>query len=408
MQFDILDPQLYATDPYPVYEWLRANAPVYRDDKNQLWIASKYDDVAYISKNPKIFCSRFGVTPDADLQIGMVTMDDPRHTQLRSLVSRGFTPRMVSQVVPRIREVTAACLDAVAERGECDFVRDLAVPVPMLVIADMIGIRQHDRDKFWNWSDTMIRAAGQQNNLEILEKASGAFLEYVTYLQDVFEERRRHPQDDLISVLLAAQDEGHLAADENDLSADELLQFLTLLMVAGNETTRNAMSGGMLAFCEFPDQWARLVANPDLVPSAVEEILRWVTPVVGFRRTATCDTELRGQRIREGDKVLMIYQSANRDEDVFEEPNQFRIDRQPNDHLAFGIGTHFCLGANLARLELRIFLEELIRRLPDMRMAPGGRAQRNASVLVRSIAHMPMVFTPETQQAGASMAGAAN
>lgn len=399
MHFDLLDPQLYADDPFPAYRWLRRRAPLWWDEKNRFWVVSTYADVAYVSKHPRLFCSGHGVTPDADVMISMVTMDDPRHTQLRSIISRGFTPRMVARLEPRIREVVAAAIDAVVERGRCDFVRDLAVPVPLLVIAELIGVRTEDRDDFWRWSDTMILAAGQQNNAAVIEKAAAAYLEYAEYLQSVFEERRRQPREDLVSVLLAAQDDGRLAADEDNLSADELLQFMTLLLVAGNETTRNAMSGGMLAFCENAGEWARLVARPELVPSAVEEILRFVTPVVGFRRTATCDTQLRGQTIRAGEKVLMLYQSANRDETVFADADAFRVDREPNEHLAFGIGTHFCLGANLARLELRVLFEELVRRLPDLRLAPGGRAERVPSLLVRGIASLPVVFTPSSRSA---------
>ena len=178
--------------------------------------------------------------------------------------------------------------------------------------------------------------------------------------------------------------------------------FMTLLLVAGNETTRNGMSGGMLVLSEHPDEYRRLIDHPELLPSAVEEILRWVAPIVGFRRTATEDTKLRGQTIHAGDKVLLLYQSANRDEDVFAEPNRFLIDRQPNDHLAFGIGTHFCLGANLARIEIRILFEELLRRVPDIQVAPGAKPVRTPSPLVRGIASLPVVFTPERQAAVAS------
>jgi cholest-4-en-3-one 26-monooxygenase len=397
MHVDILDPQLYAGDPFPTYHWLRHNAPLYRDEKNALWIVSKYEDVAYVSKHPRIFCSGQGVTPDADIQISIVTMDDPRHTQLRSIVSRGFTPRMVSQLEARVREVTIETIDAVTERGACDFVNDIAVPIPLLVIAEMIGIRREDREAFWHWSDTMILAAGRQNDIDVLQKAATAYVEYCTYLQGVFEERRRKPQNDLVSILVAAQDEGVLKADDGNLSADELLQFMTVLLVAGNETTRNAMSGGMLALAQNPAERARLQAHPELLPMAVEEIIRWVTPVVGFRRTVTCDTTLRGQSIAEGDRVLMLYQSANRDEDVFPEPTRFRVDRHPNEHLAFGIGTHFCLGANLARLELRIAFEELFRRLPDIDLAPGATGIYTPSVLVRSMASLPVVFTPQAR-----------
>lgn len=402
MQFNILDPQLYAGDPFPVYKWLRDNDPVFWDERNSIWVISKYADVAYVSKNPKIFCSRFGVTPDADVQISMVTMDDPRHTKLRSIVSRGFTPRMVATLEPRLRQIVRECIDDIADKGDCDFVPSLAVPVPLLVIAEMIGIPREDRQAFWHWSDTMILAAGQQNNPDILQKASEAFLEYANYLQRVFEDRRQHPKDDLVSILLAAQDGGQLTADEENLSADELLMFMTLLMVAGNETTRNGMSGGMLVLSENPDEYRRLVANPELLPSAVEEILRWTAPIVGFRRTATQDTELRGKKIREGDKVLMLYQSANRDEEVFAEPDRFLIDRQPNDHLTFGIGTHFCLGANLARMEIRTLFEELIRRVPDIQVAPGAQPVRVPSPLVRGISSLPVTFTPERQTVAAS------
>lgn len=397
MQFDILDPHLYAGDPFPAYHWLRHNAPLYHDEKNQLWIVSKYEDVAYVSKNPRLFCSGQGVTPDSDTQISIVTMDDPRHSQLRGIVSRGFTPRMVSQLEPRIREVTIEAIDAVAEQGACDFVADIAVPIPLLVIAEMIGIRREDREAFWHWSDTMILAAGQQGNFDILAKAATAYIEYSTYLQGVFEERRRSPRNDLVSILIAAQDEGLLIADEGNVSADELLQFMTILLVAGNETTRNAMSGGMLALAENPEERARLQAHPELLPLAVEEIIRWVTPVVGFRRTVTRDTTLRGQPLAEGEKVLMLYQSANRDEDAFAEPNRFRVDRHPNEHLAFGIGTHFCLGANLARLELRIAFEELLRRLPDIDLARGAHGVYTPSVLVRSMASLPVAFTPQAR-----------
>jgi cholest-4-en-3-one 26-monooxygenase len=395
MEFDILDPHLYAGDPFPVYAWLRQNAPVYWDDKNRLWIVSRYEDVAYVSKRPRLFCSGQGVMADSDLPISIVTMDDPRHAQLRSRISRGFTPRMVGDLEPRIREIVKDSVDAVADAGECDFVKDLAVPLPMFVIAEMIGIRAEDRDLFAHWSDTMILAAGQINNPEVVEKAGAAYIEYAGYLQEIFAERREHPRDDLVSILVAAQGEGSLASDGENMQADELLQFMTLLLVAGNETTRNALSGGMLTLTENPDQMARLREHPELCASATEEILRWVSPVVGFRRTATQDTGLRGQKIRTGEKVLVVYQSANRDPDIFDDPDSFRIDRDPNEHLAFGIGTHFCLGANLARLEIRIMLEELMRRIPDIDLAPGESARRTLSILVRGIASMPVVFTPE-------------
>ncbi len=388
MQFDILDPQLYAGDPFPVYRWLRHHSPVHRDEKNGLWIVSRYADVVHVSKNPRLFSSAQGVMPDVDTPISIVTMDDPRHTQLRSLISRGFTPRMVRQLQLRIGEVVRECVDAALEKSEFDFVEEISVPLPLRVIAEMIGIRPEDRTLFGEWSDTMILAAAQNNNIEILMRAHGAYVEYAAYLQDVFEDRRRAPREDLVSILVAAQSEGRLASDGDNLSNDELIQFMTLLLVAGNETTRNGLSGGMLAMLENPEQWAKLKARPELVPVATEEILRYVSPIVGFRRTATADTEVGGERVREGEKVLMIYQSANRDEGVFNDPDRFLVDRENNDHLAFGIGTHFCLGANLARVEIRAVFDALIERTPDLALE--GPPVRIPSPLVRTIGHLPV------------------
>ncbi len=398
MDFDVLDPSFYTHDPFPAYAWLREHDPVAWDDKNGVWLVSTYDDVAFVSKNPRLFCSGQGVMADSDTKISMVTMDDPEHTRLRSIVSRGFTPRMVSTLHDQIRTIARAAVDAIAPQGACDFVDAIAVPVPLLVIADMIGIRPEDRDSFWHWSDTMIAAAGQSANAEILARATEAYAAYAAYLQEIFADRRRHPREDLVSRIVAAEAQGTLSRSEEVLADDELVMFMTLLLVAGNETTLNAISGGLLALIEHPDQRQKLLANRDLLPLAANEIVRWVSPIVGFRRTATQDTELHGRRIKQGDKLLLLYQSANRDPRAWDDPDVFRIDRDPNDHLAFGIGTHFCLGANLARQEIRIVLEELLWRLPDIRLAPGTAPQRVGSPLVYGIEKMPIVFTPEAPQ----------
>ena len=407
MKFDVFDPDFYAGDPFPTYATLRREDPVHWDEKNQVWVLSRYADVVKVSKNPQVFCNRFGVTRE-DTPISIITMDDPRHSQLRRLISRGFTPRIVSTMERRIDEVTTASIDAIAERGGCDFAGDLAVPLPLLVIAEMIGVRPEDQDVFHEWSDAMILAASQQDRPEIITAATDAYLAYTSYLQEIFAERRREPRDDLVTILLQAQEDGTLAKDDENISADELLQFMTILLVAGNETTRNAISGGMVALSENPDEWRRLRENPELLPLAVEEILRWVTPVVGFRRSVLEDTEIRGQPIRTGERVVMLYQSANRDEEAFVDADRFRVDRRPNDHLAFGIGTHFCLGANLARAEIRVMFRELIRRLPDIRMAPGARPEMVRSALVRGIASLPVVFTPEQKTRAVGVAADAS
>jgi len=390
----LTDAALYAGDPYPTYQWLREHAPIYWDDASALWVCSRYDDVVRVSKDPATFSSANGVLMDSDQQVSLVTMDDPRHTRLRKLVSRGFTPRMVGHYGERIRAILRELLDDVASRGACDLAHDVAVKLPLYVIADMLGIRREDYGRFHEWSDAMIGSAGHFDDPGVIERAADAYIQYGTYLHEVFEDRRRHPKDDLVSILVGAQQDGVLAPDEEAMENDEIVMFMTLLLIAGNETTRNAISGGMLALMEHPEQAALLGRRPELIDSAVEEILRWVSPIIGFRRTATRDTTLRGQAIRVGERVLMLYQSANRDEAVYPTGDRFDVARDPNPHLAFGIGAHFCLGANLARLELKLAVQALVERLPDMQVAPGAAPVRTASTLVRGIASLPVVYTP--------------
>ncbi|MEE9609155.1 MAG: cytochrome P450 [Myxococcota bacterium] len=402
MEGSVLDPELYRGDPHPTFSWLRRHDPVAWDDDYKIWVVSRYEDVVHVSKNPQTFCSGRGVLPrttHGERMISIATVDEPRHGALRHLVNRGFTPRMVSRLEPRIREYAKRSVDAVAERGECDFVEDLALDLPLMVIADMIGIRREDRARFHEWSDTMIAAGGGITGPEVMVRAATAFGEYAAYLSDVFQDRRRHPRDDLVSALVAAFDEGLLEAGGEEAANDELLQFMTLLLVAGNETTRNALSGAMIALIEHPEERRKFVENPDLAPLLTEEILRWVSPVTNFARTLTRDTELRGRRLREGDQVLLLYPSANRDEAQFCEAHRFVADRRPNPHVAFGIGNHFCLGANLARLEIRIMLNELLRLLPDVDFAPGAGPEYAPSAFVRGIVHLPIVFTPESKRA---------
>jgi cytochrome P450 family 142 subfamily A polypeptide 1 len=390
-----LDPELYRGDPHPVYAWLRQNDPVHWDERYQVWALTKYDEVVRVSKDPQLFCSGKGILYNSNTPISMATMDEPRHGQLRRLVNRGFTPRMVGLLRPRIEQTVTESIDAVSSRGACDFVTELASPLPTVIIADMLGIRSEDRQLFFGWSNDMIASGGDTTNPALTAKAMTAFGQYAAYLKEVIAERKRNPREDLISVLVAAQEGGVLAEDRETLDADELLMFGVLLLVAGNETTRNALSAGMIALMRSPEERSKLVANLDaLLPSAVEEVLRFASPVITFARTATRDTELRGRAIREGQKVVMFYPSANRDEEHFDEAHLFRVDRTPNPHLAFGIGNHFCLGSNLARLEISAMLRELMRRLPDMTFAPGTGPAYLPSPFVRGIASVPVVFTP--------------
>ncbi len=373
---------------------MRRHSPIHWDEKNELWILTRYADVVHASRHPQIFCSGKGVRPNSDQRFSIVSMDEPRHGQLRRLVNQGFTPRMVSVLQPRVEAVVKESIDAIAPNGRCDFVRDIAVDLPLMMIAEMLGIHPDDRGKFHGWSDTMIAAGSDNPSPEVMNAAVGAFHEFAQYLTTIFEDRRRQPKEDLVSVLIAAQDSGILAADQETMSNDELLMFMTLLLVAGNETTRNAMSGGMIALMENPAERAKLIANPALIPIAVEEIVRWVSPVINFKRTVTQDTELAGTKMREGDQVVLVYPAANRDEEHFEDALRFKVDRDPNDHIGFGIGNHFCLGANLARLELRVMFSELMRRVPDMELEAGGAPVFAASSFVRGITELPVVFTP--------------
>lgn len=379
--------------PHDTFKILREEAPVFwqrQADGSGFWVLAKYDDVVSASLEPSTFSSARGTNIE-DAQGGtelmMLNMDPPRHTKLRGLVSKGFTPRMVKALEPHVREIAGEVIDRVAATGECDFVTEIAAEIPLQVIAELIGIPSEDRHLVFDWSNQMIGLDDPEygNSIEVATKAAAAVFAYAGKLAT---ERRQTPRDDLVSVLMDAE------VDGETLSQLEFDVFFLLLAVAGNETTRNLISGGMLALMENPEERARLLDDPSMVPTAVEEMLRWVTPVMYFRRTAMRDTEIRGQKIRAREKVTIWYVSANRDEEIFPEPDRFDAGRTPNPHLGFGGGgPHFCLGANLARLEIKITFEELLRRLPDMELS--GPVARLRSNFINGIKHMPVKFTPE-------------
>ncbi len=392
----------------PRLQYMQDHAPVYWSEKDQVWVVTRYEDVEYVSKHQELFTSAEGVRPNNPAKLGLIDEAEPKHGNLRKLINRGFTPRMVKKLEEVFLEITNEALDAVAAKGECDFVEDIAVPLPLLLIAEMIGIRREDRKRFHAWSDAMIAGDGNFDNPEIMARAAQAFMEYSAYTKEIIEDRRANPQDDLVSILVGAKDEGILgnfgrtelieeiefSEEQNALANDELVMLLVLLMVAGNETTRNALSGGMALLIENPEARQRLIDDPSLIPQACEEMVRLVSPVHSFGRTATQDTEIAGQPIKQGDKVLIVYPAANVDPRRFEDPMKFDIDRNPQ-HLGFGIGTHFCLGANLARMELRVAFEQLLKRMPDMEYATGGPVVQ-PSALVRTCTEMKVRFTPES------------
>jgi cytochrome P450 family 142 subfamily A polypeptide 1 len=405
---DLTDPGLY-DDPWAFYAWLRSEHPVWLDERSGLYAVSRHADVVAASRDTERFSSAQGVRPVNLVPLSIVSMDDPEHTRQRRLLSKGFTPRQVRSMTDHVRELTNEVIDGVQGSGEIDFVADLAMHVPLIVISELLGLDPGIRRTLYEWSDAMIggEAAGLDGG-DATERAAVAFGEYTALVAQLIEERRAEPREDLLSILTAAYDSGELTYDAetkarysteevSELTNDELLMFCVLLMVAGNETTRNAIAGGLRAFSRFPGERDRLVADPSLIDGAVEEVLRFTSPVLNFTRTVIAPVTLGGVDLAEGDQVLLLYQSANRDESVFEDPDTFRIDRDPNPHVAFGFGTHYCMGANLARMEIKVVFEELFRRLPDISaLDPSGPLDRSPSAFVAGIRRLPARFTPVT------------
>ncbi len=384
--------------PHHFFKLLRREAPVYRHPEPEgpgFWALTKYDDVVGVSMDSATFSSYRGGTNIPDLpedslsfiRMIMLNMDPPQHTKYRRLVSKGFTPRIVQAMEPHVRKIANEIIDGVAERGECDFVTDIAAELPLQVILELMGVPIEDRHMIFDWSNRMIGFDDPEYQTSP-EEGHAAATQMFMYANQLAVDRKRHPRLDVISTLMRAEVDGE-ALTEGEFNA-----FFVLLSVAGNETTRNLTSGGMLALLEHPDKRDRLLSDTSLLPTAVEEMLRWVTPVIYFRRTVTRDTEIRGQTIREGDKVVMYYGSANRDEDIFPDGDVFDVSRDPNPHVTFGPGgSHFCLGASLARLEIRVMFEELLRRLPDIE--PAGPVRRLRSNFIAGIKHMPVRFAPK-------------
>ncbi len=395
MAYDLLDPELYRGDPYPAFAWMRKNAPVYWDEQRRVWIVTRWTDVVRVLKNADLFCSGQGIRPNDDTKAGLITMDEPRHGPVRRRVDRGFTPSRIAMLKPRIRSIVTKAIDRIAPLGECEFVSAIAAEVPVTVIAELIGVPVEHRAMFLEWSDEILAQDGHAPGTPDHARAWSARTDLADYLRVIIENRRAEPRNDLVSVLVQTSADGLLATDQANLNDDELIGFLLLLLVSGNGTMRHSISGGMVAFSRFPDQWQRLRREPGLMGTAVEEIVRWTSPVMNMRRTATRDAELGGQRIAAGDQVVVFFASANRDEEIFDVPGEFRIDRNPNPHVGFGSGPHYCLGANLARMELRIVFGELLRRLPDIHVPSGSGPVYMRSAVLRGIESLPVRFTPE-------------
>ncbi|NUW34361.1 cytochrome P450 [Nonomuraea sp. SMC257] len=365
---------------------MRENAPVYWDGK--VWGVASYRDVRRVSLNPRAFSSAQGIRPDSGPLPMMIDMDDPAHMLRRRLVSRGFTPRRVAAQAERIGQLCDQILDRVCERGECDFVWDIAAPLPLIVIGDALGVAPEDRDALMRWSDDMLRGLVGQADSELLVRAGEAFEQYEEYATRVIDDRRGCPRDDLISTLV------HAEVDGDRLDRDSLLYECLLILIGGDETTRHVLSGGVYQLLVHPDQRRALAEDLSRIPAAVEEMLRWVSPIKNMNRTVVADTELGGQHLRAGDQVLLLYPSANRDETVFADPYRFDVARTPNDHIAFGFGSHFCLGNSLARLEVRTMVERLLRRMPDLEPVGAGEPAFRPANFISGYESMPVRFTP--------------
>jgi cytochrome P450 len=397
---DLVDPARFGRQGYPHALWsrLRADAPVAYFEApgyEPFWAITKHADVLEIAKQPERFASGQGialrrageVVPPTDL---VVLLDPPRHGPMRRVANSRFTPRAVRAQREHVDQIAHEVLDAAAPpaaSGELDFVERVAAPFPLAVVAWILGVPREDWQLLFRWSNEVIgkedpdyRRPGESPGRTI-KRARG---EIHAYFQRLIEERRGHLEEDLTSQLIRADIDGA------PLTSEQLVLYCELIVEAGNETTRNAISGGLLAFAQHPDQWQRLREHPDLLPTAVDEILRWVSPISHFTRTATEDYELREQKIRAGQQVALYFASANRDEEIFDDPFTFRVDRRPNPHLAFGFGEHFCMGAHIARVEIETIYRQLLERLEEFEVA--GPVERLSSITNGSIKRLPLRY----------------
>ena len=380
----LTDGNFYANDPHPHFAWMRENAPVYWDEEGQTWGITLYEDLMRVAKDAASFSNAGGIRPDSGPLAHMIDMDDPAHKRRRNLVNKGFTVRRVQDKEPRIREVCVSLIEKAREMGEFDFVKDVAAWLPLIVIGDMLGVDPSDHTTLLEWSDALLRVTGAPTP-EIADAGTRAYEEYREYQMGVIADRRsKDPQPDLVSLLVHAEIDGEKLDDE------ELLSESLLILIGGDETTRHVISGGMYELLRHPGQMAMLAADPTKIPTAIEEMLRWVSPIKNMARHATHDVELRGQTIAEGQSCLLFYPSANRDEAVFEDSFKFDVERQPNEHVAFGFGPHFCLGASLARLELQVMFEEILARIPTVELATEEPPPQRPSNFISGIENLPL------------------
>ena len=373
-------------DPLTELAWARRHDPVHWDEAGGVWGVTRYDDVLEVSKHPELFSNAQGIRPDVGATPMLIDMDNPAHAKRRKLVNRAFTPTRVRERARAISALADRLIDRVCERGECDFVWDLAAWLPLIVIGESLGVEEGDHEMLLEWSDALL--SGLDGEEGSTAKMAEVFVAYEAYARRVIADRRGCPTEDLMSVLVHAEVDGDRLGDD-DLVFDSLL-----ILIGGDETTRHVISGGVYQLLSHRDQWDELGRDRALLAPATEEMLRWVSPIKNMARAATADTVLGGKDIAAGQKLLLLYPSANRDEAHFPEPDRFDIHRQPNDHLAFGFGPHFCLGNALARLEIRTMVDRLLTRLPDLALAGDGEPRCRPANFVSGYESMPVTFRP--------------
>ncbi|MEB4209558.1 cytochrome P450 [Mycobacterium sp. 94-17] len=384
---DLTDGTFYASpESRRVYRWMRHNQPVFRD-RNGMAAFSTYQAILSAGRDPALFSNAGGARPDYPPMSYLVDMDDPDHLLRRKLVNKAFTRRGVHGLTTPIGDICDQLIDSVCELGQCDFVRDIAAPLPMIVIGDILGVLPDDREMLLRWSDGFMSVGSHLTEAEIKSLITD-FASFSDYCTEAIAQRRRVPGDDLISNLVHAEIDGQRLEDE------EIVMETLLILIGGDETTRHTLSGGVAELVRHPEQWHALRKAPELLSTAVEEMLRWTSPAKTMCRTLTADAEVHGTPLRRGEKIILLYESANFDESVFDDPDSFRIDRQPNNHLAFGFGPHFCLGNQLARAELSAMISRVLRRLPDLRLADGADLSLRPSNNVVGLEAMPVVYTP--------------
>jgi cytochrome P450 len=399
---ELIDPGEFARHGYPHAAWrrLRREAPVFRSERHEppFWALVRHAEIVAVSRQPQRFLSapRFQYIPASEGESGefvartIISMDPPGHRRYREIASPQFTPRALRALEAEVDRIAGDLLEELAQEspsGECDFVAAFAAPLPIAVIARLLGLPREDWPRLYAWTNRIVSASDPQYRdpgATADESRQRATHELFAYFAELAARRRAAPEDDLVSLL------GRARIGGAPLSQEALLAYCLILVAAGNETTRNAISGGLQAFLEHPDQWRRVQREPALLPRAVEEILRWTSPVVQMSRTAAEDVEIEGVRIRAGELLVLFYPSANRDEAVFADPERFRVDRHPNRHLAFGVGEHFCLGAHLARMELVAAFRHLARRLEHVELA--GEPVRLHSSQVGGIKQLPVRY----------------